>query len=291
MANSAIYEDLVETATAQYSKEGWTAVRSFLFDGTPSNDPTGTLYACLTDPAIPPRGEPHPSIPGICADVIDGEAESPTQVKIKVSYKTLSAVTQEPDDSVPGLLTVGSSVQEQEVAVDADGVPLVAKYTSSNNYTVQDSDGNPISSPSVVGTAKKQTPNMVFKFARREQYPADDKAAQFTGMVNKNAMTIGITNIPAGCLLCTRIDSNTQDDGNSYVVDYEFQYAPQVTLPDGVHPGWEVGVAYTIPTGCTLVDSNGNTIASAGDIPTDATNAYYLVYGEEDFTKLNLVAV
>src|ERR1700733_13466272 len=115
MAEDDDFPDLVEGASAKYSKEGWTAIRTFLFNNVDASDPSGTVSNLIQSDRVPQRGDPHPSL-DIQADDISGEAKSPTQVSITVTYKLLSAITREPDDSKPGLISVGSSVQETEVS-------------------------------------------------------------------------------------------------------------------------------------------------------------------------------
>lgn len=295
MAGLVPYEDITEECESAYTQQGWTATRKFMFDGCDMSDPASTLQTLLNDSAVPTRGDQHPSGEDMQADEIRAKAVSSTQAWVTVTYKKLSAVEAEPDDSMPGLMTIGSTVMDQETPFDVNGERMSADYVSDNGgtpfWSVQSSiDGTVIPKPTVAVLAKTQIPNTIIRFARREQSEPSAKIKTYEGKINATPCQWGQLNAAAGTLLCTRIEGNTNDGGNSYVVEYEFQYNQGVNPQTGQETGWAFFTSFYLPNGtiATPVDGSPGSIGP-GESPGDAGLQQFDIYPTAEFNNLQLV--
>lgn len=271
-----VWNDLVETNTAVYSKEGWKATRLFTSQDTEQLG-SGTVYALLTSGQCPQRGDPHPDIPNLSADVITGELKDPTTAQITVQYSVLSAVTAEPGNNLPALLTFGSSVQSQDTNVDSDGDQLIDIYDGSAG-DLFDQFGNPLSTSSN-STVSAQVPTSCLRFMRRELTTPDVAAGTYVGYINEDdfAAQMLTTTFPPKTILCTRVDGETQDEGVSFIVTYEFIFNPHT---------WDVGSFYIPPV--DAYNEDGKLVAGSGQvIPTEAPTIHQ-IYGTLSFSPLNL---
>lgn len=322
------YKEGLQTIT--YSQEGWKAKRTFrVYDVeiTPgSGNGYGSVYAAMQAAGIPQRGNDHPYLDGtgekplISADVISAKAVDPTTVDIEVDYALLNAMTQEPtwgattSDTVPAFLTVASSLQSFQKAQDVAGNPLTVPYAISGGGTPsitiwppnanEAMPGTGLNAPAITCKAQTQIPNLVLRFQRREQQLRS--GAGLVGYYNSVDWTItqftSSTIAPQYSLLCTRVENTTRDEGRSYIVTYEFQFAQNVILDNCIHQapstavdaapgvcsGWDVGLYYVLPNG---VGKNSSLVPvlQPGQTPPDAIPTVFAVYGKVDFqTALSL---
>lgn len=287
------WSDVIEQPpTVAYSKEGWKATRSFIFSGCDMSDPPGTVYNCMTASMCPIRGEAHPSIPLLSADVIEAEAITSTQVKVTVHYALLSAVTQEPNSTSPGLLTISAGVQSGNTSFDSSGAALIAYYNDGGYASSSSSSsGNPgwfiyslatyspNSPPTVDGVniinvggiyykketapwnsiiADMQIPNLTFRFQRREAAPPLNQANNYVGKVNE----VTFMGFDPMTVLMTRCEAESQDEGYSYIVTREFQYRQTDYDTDQDPPvqygGWTYVGGFLIPNNKVLYDSGSS---------------------------------
>jgi hypothetical protein len=295
-----------------YSKEGWKTKITFIVDKNAIEGPngSGTLYnSWATNDALPARGDDHPyldgtgGIPHLQADVLTITPFSSTQIKLVVEYAVLSGLTQEPsleNDTKPGLLTLASSCQSTKTSVDYEGSPLTCPLTPGVFNVYGDGSSTPIGNPVSLAVADKQEPSTLLRFQRRETAPVE--AGVWIGFTNTSTWTVGGYTYPAESLLCTRIESETQDEGISWVNTYEFQYAkPTPALDDGTPaiPGWRAGCYYQVQNGhAALVSDPTKWVAQAGQIPAALIDGNYVtalpevfqIYGSAPFAELGLVA-
>jgi hypothetical protein len=320
------------------SKEGLRAKRVFVVKDLDMTDPSATLYKALTsgdwnpvDPEfdIPIRMTPHPTIviPSawgayyegkgdfaenncFCADVITVKSFDSTKAIVEVEYAPMNAMTQEPSDNgdeAPALLHIGSSVHAMKVFIDYGGNQLVIPYlgagSGAGTYNIKkQSDDTAIDPNNRIG-ADVQVPGKLIRFYRREQAPrASDTLEGFVNSVAW-AITPDFTADPQ-TLLCTRVENETRDEGQSYIVMYEFQwidllqasdvnYVTPATDPSGgsiqISP-WQIYGFYTIPNGAYGHPPSGDDIGP-NQTPTDAIPSVYQMYGLVDFnTVLKLTA-
>lgn len=290
MAGVVPYENITSSANAKYTQAGWTAVKKWIFDGCDMSDPDSTLTTILQSSFLPSRGDAHPSGEDMQADEISGDAITSNQIAVTVTYKKLSALEMEPSDAQPALMTIGSSVQSHTTSEGKgqDIGPMVVKYVPVGGsipfFVISNiSTGTQIVGPTSFVKGEIQIPNTVIHFARREKDPPTAKIKAYVGMINGSACQWGAFTADNRTLLCTRIEGTTNDGGKSYVVEYEFQYAPD---------SWNLNAFYTLPVGTVgnSVDGSGFT-CGAGNIPTDADFETFQVYDEADFNTLSLYGV
>lgn len=316
------------------SREGLKCKRFFKIDKADNSDPQGTLYAILGSgtltpgaDGLPARMAPHPSIVrsnpwsqymatvaglfevdnAFCADVINVKGLSSTQASVEVEYAILNAMTQEASeagDSAPALVQIGSSVQSAKVALDIAGQPLDVPYLktggAAGDYKIIPSgsvSGDSIPDPHIKITTERQFPSTLIRFIRRERKPRSP--AGLVGFVNNgNPWSIAEINpefdIDEGTMLCTRIENQSDDGALSYVVTYEFAYAPLLDVPSGsiyVSPAaaisgkaspWQLNAYYVLPSGIG-VDSGGALAFGQNATPPDAVPSVFQIYGQYDF--------
>lgn len=278
------------------------------------------------------------SASAFCADVLTAKAISSNQVEVIVEYNTLNAITQEPSDegdTANALLTIAGSVHSVATAVDVNGQPLTVPYIApfgtaqgpnpsaqGGNYNIYPQgfsngfDNIPVQqtdtyfepfipgTPNVNTTATIQFPTALYRFQRREQQPRDP--ANYVGYTNSGSWEILGHTLWEETMLCTRIENETQDNGVSWIVTYEFQYSELVPVgPSGtdtafVTPAamnntvagymspWYYGAYYVLGSGIgTGPNANGQYIYTQaiqpGAIPPDALPVVFAVYGTQDF--------
>jgi hypothetical protein len=300
-----------------YSREGYKCRRCFVIEGvtivpTPGTDGSGTIWDALYKSGIPTRGTPHPYINSttwntyfgvalpagleFAADVITLTPIDSQAFKAVIEYAMLSGATQEPtlaNNSKPGKLIPASSIQQINTNIDWQGTKLFASYAPiSPQYDVYDSNGNgPLTSPQSMCTAAKQIPLPVYRFVRRETGPRSPYGLQC--YINSAAWTLVGHSYAAHELLCTRVESETEDEAFSYVVTYEFQARDTVPAQgsDPAIPGWDVGMFYTIQNGFAVAHGGGisaQQLFAQGQIPGDAGAWVFQIYGATNFAGLNL---
>lgn len=290
---------------------------------------------------LPLRGSPHPSInitnawstymtfdTALCADIITIKAVTSSQAVVEVEYQVFNAVLQEvsdPDgtvsDQAPALLTIASSVQQSQTQQDAAGNIIQIPYSSRASgpdggpqYNISPyqgakpidvlapTPGPPFSpgSPSYKITAPMQVPNTIYRFQRRESIARNPDG--FVGLVNSTQWTINNAIYDPFQILCTRIESVTEDNGLSWIVTYEFQVGVLSPTPDEaqfVEPAaesatnmvspWLVASYYTLPNGYYAKLKTPNASPSApkviqqGAIPYDAQPWFFQPYDQIDF--------
>lgn len=278
----AFYINITSEAKTQYSQNGWSATQVDIYDQVDMSNPDATLTNTINDLA-PQRGDPHPSGEDMQADVIVVDAISSNQVKVTTTYRKLSAIDQEPDDSTPGLMTIGSSVQQSQTALDYKGAQLVTPYISIDGplaYAISNSlTSQAIAEPSNVAIVDTQIPNTIIRFQRREQNIPTDKIQAYVGQLNNSPCSWNGFSAAAQTLLCTRIESQTNDNGFSYVVEYEFQHQPKT---------WSVGAFYVLPNYTQGQSYTDNSSLGPGDQPIDAAPTIFQIYGTQEFNALGL---
>lgn len=343
--------------TFDYTKEGPKCKRKFIINNIDMSDPSSTLqnlYASIASDTpgpmdLPSRGSQHPTITytspwdstnAFCADNINIKAITSTQAEVEVDYCIFNGEIQEPDSDSLALLICSASVQTIQTSVDNYGNTLIVPYVSavgtspSNNlYTISGIDPTQTTfapflpgNPQFKVTSQIQVPNTLFRFIRREPTMRDPTG--IVGSVNYSGAGWDLTPWPINVdnsntisdmtALCTRVENKTLDNGQTYIVTYEFQYqtlstcptAPNYTYPDGqgffADPSNGTGpspiiikdgkhylspwaaVAYYQVNGTGTLSSGThppnfpNTVQN-GQIPPDAVPAFFLMYPTLDF--------
>jgi hypothetical protein len=338
--------DPVSENKLHYGEEGLTCTRYGLLTNAPiiagsgdGNGGAGTAFnAAFNSGQIPRRGTPHPYItneiinaalgitlaPNVyfAADEIELEPVSSTQFKVTVRYGLLNGATQEPsieNNSKAALLTIISSVQNQQVSVDYSNSALLSRYAGA--YDIMDAAGYCLyaapGSPNIgkagvqafaasYAQAQKQIPNTVFRFVRRETEPDYWGSLGIDmGVINSAEWTIAGTTYDIGTILCIRVEADPHSDkGMSYILTREFQFAEPTPArnatgtpgqPDYIPAqpkinGWEIGTFFTIQGGyAQKIISPFQQVAQSGQTPPDASaSQVYWIYASADFNELSL---
>lgn len=258
----AVIKDIIEGALSR-DKDGFRHTRVFIvtdLTGTPSQ----RLYKALTTPGVPQFGDGHPSIPGIFALNIQSEPEAKqnTLARVVVDYESPSFDNQSPSEGgteQEPTIQVGSNVTTAKTQKNKDGNQLFVSLVTSAGVNRDQ-----------VGEVDIQIPQSVVQFQRRESGTPLTKSIEYTGAVN--SLSVGQTRFFAErTLLCTAIEGQSDDNGRTFTVTYQFQYEPNT---------WDA----------TLVFQDTETDRAHPDVNLANSNGIKVerVYRERDFRKLNL---
>ena len=261
IAGTVVADIVEQPPRCSNTRQGIVAIRSFIVTAITGATSAATLvYDALGISGIPLRGDSYPANATYSCDDIEVEAISPNQARVTCTYRVLSSVTGPPGNSITPLVSCGSSLQQQEVGRNNAGALMKVGYTPS---------GGTIQYASV--TAQKQTPQFIYRVSRRETSAPVAKAMANVGYVNTDTFKT----MAAGTVLCSRIEGNSNDEGLSWIVEYEFIYNPQGWL----FGGWYVDENNQVPSDA----------ANGGDIYTDG-NGYkvFAIYPTVAFSGMGL---
>lgn len=225
----ATVQDLIEGSSLELSK-GYKHTRAFLVTDLTGNS-SAKLYNAVQATGIA-QGDAHPVIANIYARAISVTPIGPTSARVSISYEPRDPATSPPDDGAAPNVEVGAVTNEVEVDKDIKGNQIILTYTFTK-YNTETKLLEEIENKGQVGTVKVQRPVPVFKLSRRETQSPHRKALEFVGKMNSDTFM----GEPAKYWLCTRIVGRSDDGGESYNVDYEFQFNadtwdPQVVATD-----------------------------------------------------------
>jgi hypothetical protein len=173
------------------------------------------LYRVLEDGNLPKRGDPHPRIPGIFAVERRAEALDSETVRITVEFAVPSAE----DPIVRGVSRIqfGSSAASETTALDVSGQPIITQL----EVPFIDDSGNPSTRIDIQAhNVDVERPATTAIFERLEPQSPQSRALVYVGRVNSLPWYGG----GAGEWLCTGIEGDSEDGGETYRVVYSFQY-------------------------------------------------------------------
>lgn len=227
---------LTEGAQLTETSSGFTLSVTFLLEDVPGTGAQQQYFA-LQDARIPRIGDGHPVVPGISVLSRAVEPVDDTIMRISVEYGVPDTNEQQAYEigqapGPEGTISVSAAVSSEETQFDIAGRPLKVAYTGK----LTDDDGNPVEvkNEEQVATVEIQRPEMIVNFTRKERGSPLFFAVEAVGKVNLTDLGI----YRRGTLLLTRIDADSDDNGITFNVTYEFQYRP---------PGWAVTIVYTDP--------------------------------------------
>lgn len=222
------------------------------------------LYNALTDPGVPAVGDSHPVVPN--AFVIDKSGvphagDDPSIFDLVIRYRYPEPIDLPPQDVNPGVIETGGGLTGVRTNVDVAATPITVQYTFPSSYEDPQFAGT---TQTQGGEVDVQVPLQVFRETRREAGPPTAKSRANVGKTNLFAIWGGAI----GTYLCTRIEGNSADGGQTWMVTYEFQYRPE---------GWTTSVVFKDPkTNKPIPDPDANSLK-------DVT-----LYEQVDFGPLNL---
>jgi hypothetical protein len=247
---------------------GYEGTRTFLVTDVSGSNDAAKVANALQASGIPIPGEEFPSVP-LClceetrATLIEG---SKSAFKVTATYRTPedSDETDEPDDSKPGTLRIGATVQSVPSSKDHEGKTIKIEYLAGKGT---EGEASKASKP-VVPIFDKQVALPTATFTRRETTSPFNNALLLVGKINSGTVFSGAKHT----WLCTRIEGETEDKGESWTVVYEFIYN------DGT---WNPLLVYTkdgvVPDDIEEGGGDGN------------GKRQPQIYKEANFTALNLV--
>lgn len=259
--------DTIQGSTASWNlTDGITLIRRFIVKELTGNR-SAIVYNAIRAGGIPRPGDPHPDVVGSYVDTVTANPLGATICEVLVSYKPFKAEESNPEDEEKAFQTkrISATVQSAETNLYFDEKNKKKVMTVEYEWPEGDSPGqkNP---DTQVGTVTKEVPSIVISINKIEKEDPFDKIVEFQGKVNSTAFARG----GKRQWLLSNIEAETNDDGETWTVQYQFQYNPDK---------WDATVAYVDP----------RTNKPPSDVQ-DQENALkqFRVYEEVDFRKLNL---
>lgn len=218
--------------------DGYSGTQSWIVEGLTGGDALEKAYQALQAPELPKPGEFYPAyaLNTIVRNVSAKPMTNPTKAKVVVTVGRPEAQFREPDESAPGTVFVGMTLQEFETAYNVDGQQIIT------TREVTDSDGN-TTLEELPGTVSALFPVMVLGATRRESNTPADKARDHVGKLN----SLYFGGEDPGRWLCVRLEGDSEDDGETYDVTYEFHRSPLFrygTASDQTYSGWDALVVH-----------------------------------------------
>lgn len=277
---SVVVSDVVDgSSISQDAESGYSGVRQFIVSGL-TGVAAGKMLAALEATGIPAIFDVWPGMTMQChaKTAVPINTES-TQFRVTCNYKFL----QEPGPgggagTEPATLTLSSTVQSVQTTkklgaapgfTPADIILGDATGTGTFDWPASDETGAAITRKLMnqTGMVNVQIPQTSFSFSRRESQDAIVNAQTYVGKVNSD--------IFFGCavetVLCTRIESTSNDNGETFTTAYEFQYDPI---------GWKADVVY--------IDQDTGMPLLGADIGVHNTKDAVRIYQSVAFAGLNI---
>lgn len=226
---SATVSDIIEGHISEDASAGYSVERVFMVSGV-SGAAHARGYNALNAPGVPRLFEGHPSIPSLfCSQrTATPMGDSSDRFRVTCRYKLPDFAILQPDESAPGLISVGGGLSQVATQKDVDGNAISVTYTYPDDHGDKTLAGRSYTQGGEVGL---MVPVTVLRETRRESVNPNFKARAYVGRVN----SFPIWNGAARTYLCTRIEGESRDGGESYEVAYEFQYKPE---------GWDASVVF-----------------------------------------------
>ncbi|MGH9892754.1 MAG: hypothetical protein ACREA0_12345, partial [bacterium] len=234
-----------------------------------SGNASALLYNAMQSGGVPAFGEPHPTIPLLRCVSRSAQLQAGNDIaQITLVYKIPKPQQTNPNESgqggapAAGVVRVGSTVQSTTTQKDRFRTPISVTHTFPVSHEDAEFAGRKITQGVDVDVS---VPQLVVSETRRESSTPIFKARSFVGTVNSGSIWSGAPRT----YLCTRIDGQTNDNGLTYEVAYEFQYNPQT---------WDATVVFRDPVTQRPVDK-----------PVDGQGIKTVtIYEERDFGQLGL---
>lgn len=236
-AHGTVTGPLLDTMQFGYTNNGVSATAKWLVEDIVAPADL-VLPTALSATGVPGIGDTYPGIWNVVVSDVSAElaAGSNTTAVVTVKWTTLDFGDDpgpDPEDPTPQpAIDVGSTVQSGTTKFDALGGPL----TVSQEYDVylddvRDPGNTAVQRFTEWKEVEMQRPMHAVRFTqRRTVSPGIDvdgqagNATDYVGHVNSDS----VFGDQPGMWLCTRLDGTSDDGGETYQVNYEFQRAPVV---------------------------------------------------------------
>ncbi len=270
-----LISDIVEGATATATREGVQLTRMFQVMGLEGSNSAAKTVQALYYSGVPRPGEPHPDLTDVSATNVSVDFQGPTMARVTVQYAQDKAKEKAPN-SDPAQVSVGATLQTTVTTNDSEGKTVFV------NFTRPSVPAGPGGTPAEVaaveydpqpGEVQIQVPCVVLRYTRKELGSPQKKAMEYVGTVNE----FTFAGQDERKWLCTRIDGVSNDNGKSYVVDYEFQFKENT---------WDVTAFYIDRATNYLPELPNEYVFSETSIPFGKKT--FQAYRKKDFKKLAL---
>lgn len=262
--------DLIEGSSYTSNiSDGDTAVRAFMVTEIRANGDAVLIEATRTS-GIPRTGDAHPTL-GDNVQVTDVTAQKIAsdnkKAKVFVTYKTLKLGQSSPNEAAQTQISVSASTQSVDTNKffktngTEDIILLKYKYPAGKAP-----DG--VQEVEQVGIVTKQVPLIVARFSRQETDLPLAKILKFQGKVNASNFGGG----KKRTWLCTDISTNSEDNGQTFSISYEFTYNSDT---------WDPLVVFIDPDS----DRPPTDVLSQSDAAKR-----FKIYETANFNALNLIA-
>jgi hypothetical protein len=221
-------KEVIASASATRSKDGVAVVRNFVLSDLPGVIDSAQMWNALNYPGVPIQGEAHPNIAGLTAQSADANAigNMPKAISISVSYSRPSSKNQMPQLGEQPQYSQTSYLVEKQTNFAAGGATAAGRPLLIVRRSAQDQVGQ-------VATVSVLKPVGVIRFRVRQAFNASTQMREYLGTINSNRYRL----YDAKTLLCTTINSDSDDGQVTFINSYEFQYDSET---------WDKSVVYTI---------------------------------------------
>ena len=229
----SVTKNIITGESVSEGPDGFRATVVYHLTGVTGN-PEQRVASALFTAGIPQPGDPYPGIAGLrvhsrtATPITDSTT---TAVKVVVQYEQLKVDQQPADSTQLPQISVGGSLNQVTTQKDVFGNQITVSHT----FDQADADGNITTTTKTQGgEVEVQVPATVFQYVRREPISPGILSLEYVGKINGSFFA----GADAGKWLCTRIEGQSDDGGQTYTVTYEFQKNDD---------GWDATVLYIDP--------------------------------------------
>jgi hypothetical protein len=226
-----VYEDMVAGSVDITRGQGVTATRVFKVENA-TGSPSQIIYHSVITGALPKIGDPHPGIPNIFLESLNGNPINSNIVQVTAKYSP--PTFRNPEEAAKVQISVSGTIQNVQTnkhivrngAIEEEEL-MTLEYTYPKGQAPDGVDKEKKSIP----TVEKQVANIVIRMTRLEEENPINLANQYVSKLNLKKF-LGTAQFT---WMCTNISGQSNDGGESYQNTYEFQYAPD---------GWKIDAAF-----------------------------------------------
>lgn len=226
---TTVTSDTIGSGTISKGSDGVTTLlRVFIVEGV-SGTATTRPATAFEATGIPDVGDQHPDYSAFYCHNKTQEVLEPTTYRIKCEYKDSNNYRNVDSGSQ---VSIGATVQTQRTNKDKDGSVIQVGSLD------PDADPKPVETKTTKykqgAMVDKQVPVLALNYSRLETSDPTSTIKSYVGKRNSGSFN----GFAAKELLCTRITARSNDGGNTYEMEYEFQYDPNK---------WDATVTYIDP--------------------------------------------
>lgn len=223
---SVVLKETIEASKVSKTRDGVSVTRHFTLTGLPMRADSAQLWAAINYPGVPIIGEIHPAIPGVTVQTIDTNGVKPNEISITVTYSKPAASNRPPQLGDQPQFSMSTYLVDAQTNFGAGGATAEGPDLLKVRRNAQDTVGQ-------VATVSVLRPVRVLRFTVRQTFNAEAIADTFVGKINSNRYR----RYDRHTILCSRIDSNSDDGQATFINTYEFQVDRET---------WDKTIVYTV---------------------------------------------